>query len=51
MVADRVGDVTRASVASYGSTIKVIWAAQDLAEPVEALKREVDSFLDTVRNA
>lgn len=49
-VVDGVVDVTKSAASYCGSAIRVLWAANDLAEPVTQLRREVDSFLSRVRN-
>ncbi len=50
-VQESVQEVTRSAASSYGSAIKVIWCAKDMARPTRALAQEVDTFADTVRNA
>lgn len=49
-VSDKVGHVAQASASSYGSAIRVIWAAEELAAPSEALVKELDAFLTTLRS-
>lgn len=49
IVADRIAGVTRASAQSYGSAIKVIWAAQDLEAPTQNVQSGVDEFLKSIR--
>jgi methyl-accepting chemotaxis protein len=49
MVQESIVDVTRTSASSYGSAIEVLWAADDLGPPANALKAEVEDFLSSVR--
>lgn len=48
-VQESIVDVSRSSASSYGSAIKVMWAAKDLREPARRLGEEVDSFVATIR--
>lgn len=45
----RFGDVAKASASSYGSAIRVIWAAKDLTKPTETLVEELTDLLATLR--
>ncbi len=49
IVAEGVVAVTRSAAVSCGSAIRVLWGANDLAQPVEMLKGEVEAFLMRVR--
>jgi methyl-accepting chemotaxis protein len=49
-VVEGVIDVTQSAANYCGSAIRVLWAANDLTEPVTLLRQEVDSFLKRVRN-
>ncbi|HLO75425.1 MAG TPA: methyl-accepting chemotaxis protein [Magnetospirillum sp.] len=42
---------THSAAHQCGAAAKVLWAAEDLAEPTRTLKDEVDTFLATVRAA
>ena len=44
-----VVDLTRSSMESYASTIRVIWSSQDLGQLTEDLNREVQDFLIKIR--
>jgi methyl-accepting chemotaxis protein len=48
-VAEGVVEVTQSAARYCGSAIQVLWAANDLAEPVHVLRKEVESFLARVR--
>jgi len=48
-VQESIVDVSRSSASSYGSAIRVMWAAKDLREPAQRLGEEVDGFLATIR--
>jgi len=50
-VADNVSELTQGSARSYASSIKVKWSSEDLAAPVEELRKAVDAFLVEVRAA
>ena len=50
IVADGVVDVTQSAAGYCGSAIQVLWAANDLAQPTQSLREEVDSFLARVRS-
>ena len=49
LVADRIASVTRNSANSYGSAIKVIWAADSLDSPIKKMNSETSGFLSSVR--
>jgi len=48
-VSDSIVEVTRSSAASYGSSIKVLWAAEDLVEPTRKISESVNAFIAKVR--
>lgn len=48
-VAEGVVEVTQSAANYCGSAIRVLWAANDLAEPVQVLRQEVQAFLARVR--
>jgi len=48
-VAEGVVEVTQSAARYCGSAIRVLWAANDLTEPVQVLRQEVASFLARVR--
>jgi methyl-accepting chemotaxis protein len=48
-VAEGVVEVTQSAARYCGSAIRVLWAANDLAEPVHVLRQEVEAFLARVR--
>ena len=48
-VSNNVTDVVQTSANSYSSSIQVIWSAEDLAEPVENLSSEMNSFMSIIR--
>ncbi len=48
-VAEGVVEVTQSAASYCGSAIRVLWAANDLADPVRTLRREVEAFLTRVR--
>ncbi len=48
-VQDSVLHVTQAAASSYSGAIQVLWSANDLSEPTDRLRHEVDDFLQTVR--
>ncbi|HLN24546.1 MAG TPA: HAMP domain-containing methyl-accepting chemotaxis protein [Patescibacteria group bacterium] len=50
IVADGVIDVTQSAASYCGSAIQVLWAANDLAQPTQSLREEVNAFLDRVRS-
>ena len=49
LVSNAVGDVSRSSAQSYSSSIKVLWAGQDLEKITSDLSSVVDEFLGKVR--
>ena len=49
VVSNNVSKVSRHLVGSYSAGFKVLWAARDLAGPVETLKTEACSYLKTAR--
>jgi len=49
MVAENMTLVTQGTAASCGSSIQVIWSANDLAKPIKSLQGEIDAFLTRVR--
>ena len=49
VVADRIAGVTLNSAQSYGSSIKVLWAATDLDKPAKVMQTDLSEFLDNVR--
>jgi methyl-accepting chemotaxis protein len=50
IVADGVIGVTQSAASYCGSAIRVLWAANDLTDPVSHLRGEVDAFLTRVRS-
>jgi methyl-accepting chemotaxis protein len=48
-VAEGVVEVTQSAARYCGSAIRVLWSANDLAEPVQVLRQEVEAFLARVR--
>lgn len=48
-VSDSIVEVTRSSAASYGSSIKVLWAAEDLVRPTKEISECVNAFIAKVR--
>ncbi len=51
VLSDGVTAFTHSAAHQCGAAARVLWAAEDLAEPTRTLKDEVDSFLATVRAA
>jgi len=51
MLSDGVTAFTHSAAHQCGAAAKVLWAAEDLAEPTRTLKDEVNTFLATVRAA
>ncbi|MBT7487632.1 MAG: HAMP domain-containing protein [Rhodospirillales bacterium] len=49
VVADRIAGVTLNSAQSYGSSIKVLWAATDLDAPTKVMQTDLSEFLGNVR--
>ncbi|CAK0768348.1 methyl-accepting chemotaxis protein [Azospirillaceae bacterium] len=45
----RFSDVARSSAASYGSAIRVIWAARDMTKPTDDLVKELEGLLLVLR--
>jgi len=48
-VSDSIIEVTRSSAASYGSSIKVLWAAEDLVQPTKEISDSVNAFIEKIR--
>ncbi len=48
-VAEGVVEVTQSAASYCGSAVRVLWAANDLSEPVQILRQEVEAFLARVR--
>lgn len=48
-VSDSIVEVTRASAASHGSSIKVLWAAEDLVGPTQQISESVNAFIAKIR--
>ena len=51
MVSENITNLSQTSAMSYGASITVLWASNDIAEPVQTLKQSVDNFLGAVRSA
>ncbi|MGE5505546.1 MAG: methyl-accepting chemotaxis protein [Actinomycetota bacterium] len=49
MVSQRVGKLAKSSALTCAGTIRVIWSATDLAQTVDSLTGETESFLERVR--
>ncbi|MBT6363973.1 MAG: HAMP domain-containing protein, partial [Rhodospirillaceae bacterium] len=49
LVASRIANVTQKSAQSYGSAIKVLWAAEELDAPTKKMQGDLTEFLETVR--
>ncbi|MDV7338947.1 methyl-accepting chemotaxis protein [Terasakiella sp. A23] len=49
-VADRIVSMTRNAAQSHNTAIQVTWAAEDLKEPTDLLNKEVEGFLNSIRN-
>ncbi|HEY0833182.1 MAG TPA: methyl-accepting chemotaxis protein, partial [Azospirillum sp.] len=45
----RFSEVARSSASSYGSAIRVIWAAKDLTQPTQTLNQELGALLSALR--
>ncbi|HYD68133.1 methyl-accepting chemotaxis protein [Azospirillum sp.] len=45
----RFSEVARSSASSYGSAIRVIWAAKDLTQPTQTLNQELGALLGALR--
>jgi methyl-accepting chemotaxis protein len=50
-VCSNVAEITHATSASYASAIRVMWAGEDIGEPIERLNREMSAFLAKIRAA
>ncbi len=50
-VLNSVTELSQASAMSYGAAIRVLWASQDIQEPMAELHGSVDTFLGEVRTA
>ncbi|MBL4692325.1 MAG: hypothetical protein JKY92_03250 [Magnetovibrio sp.] len=48
-VCDSIVEVTRSSAASHGSSIKVLWAAEDLVQPTKKISVSVKKFIAKIR--
>ncbi len=46
----RFSEVAKASASSYGSAIRVIWAAKDLSKPTDSLVEDLGGLLQTLRH-
>ncbi|WP_051609863.1 methyl-accepting chemotaxis protein [Terasakiella pusilla] len=49
-VADRIVNMTRNAAQSHSTAIQVTWAAEDLKEPTDKLNKEVEDFLNSIRD-
>ena len=48
-VSTSIVEVTRSSAASYGSSIKVLWAAEDLVQPTKEISNSINEFIAKIR--
>jgi methyl-accepting chemotaxis protein len=51
VLGEGVAAFTHSAAEQCGAAARVLWAAEDLAEPTRTLKDEVAGFLSTVRAA
>jgi methyl-accepting chemotaxis protein len=49
-VSEGVAGVTLSSASAYASAIRVIWAAEEIRDPTERLRHDVDHFLHSIQD-